>query len=120
MCRVRAKSWCARIGRFVEFIAEWLELWMITGNITGTYERLGILNDTLFILTGDNGGIPWHGGNFPLRGTKATVFEGGVRMHLHQGLASTRVCGHCLSRDYAYHGLAADTGARHCRAIACR
>eukprot|EP00946_MAST-07B_sp_MAST-7B-sp1_P004211 g4211.t1 len=50
------------------------------GNITQTYERLGILSDTLFILTGDNGGIPWNGGNnYPLRGNKATAFEGGVR-----------------------------------------
>ena len=50
------------------------------GNITSTYRELGILNQTLFILTGDNGGIPYNGGNnYPLRGNKATTFEGGVR-----------------------------------------
>lgn len=49
-------------------------------NITATYAALGILNDTLFVLSGDNGGIPDVGGNnFPLRGNKATTFEGGVR-----------------------------------------
>ncbi len=49
-------------------------------NITQTYEALGILNETLIILTGDNGGIPSDGGNnYPLRGNKATTFEGGVR-----------------------------------------
>jgi arylsulfatase B len=50
------------------------------GNITKTYSDLGIFNETLFILTGDNGGMPSTGGNnYPLRGNKATVFEGGVR-----------------------------------------
>lgn len=49
-------------------------------NITQTYKALGILNSTLFILTGDNGGIAYNGGNnYPLRGAKATTFEGGVR-----------------------------------------
>jgi len=49
-------------------------------NITATYEKLGILNDTLFVLSADNGGIPADGGsNYPLRGNKATAFEGGVR-----------------------------------------
>eukprot|EP00940_MAST-03C_sp_MAST-3C-sp2_P001088 g1088.t1 len=49
-------------------------------NITETYASLGIIDDTLFILSGDNGGIPYVGGNnYPLRGNKATAFEGGVR-----------------------------------------
>jgi arylsulfatase B/arylsulfatase I/J len=49
-------------------------------NITDTYRRLGILDDTLIVLSADNGGIPADGGNnYPLRGNKATVFEGGVR-----------------------------------------
>jgi arylsulfatase B/arylsulfatase I/J len=49
-------------------------------NITQTYEKLGILEDTLIVLTTDNGGTPKDGGNnYPLRGNKATPFEGGVR-----------------------------------------
>ena len=49
-------------------------------DITETYEALGLSEQTLFILTGDNGGIPYAGGfNYPLRGCKATTFEGGVR-----------------------------------------
>ena len=50
------------------------------GNISATYTSLGLGEKTLFILTGDNGGIPQDGGyNTPLRGNKATTFEGGVR-----------------------------------------
>ena len=49
-------------------------------NITQTYEELGILDSTLIVLTTDNGGTNDDGGNnFPLRGQKATSFEGGVR-----------------------------------------
>ena len=48
-------------------------------NITRTYEQLGILNNTLIILSTDNGGQPTAGGyNYPLRGNKGTAFEGGV------------------------------------------
>lgn len=49
-------------------------------NITATYQSLGLLDDTVIILTGDNGGQPLTGGNvYPLRGNKATTFEGGLR-----------------------------------------
>jgi arylsulfatase A-like enzyme len=40
----------------------------------------GFYDNTLFIATGDNGGAPKNGGyNYPLRGSKGTLFEGGVR-----------------------------------------
>lgn len=44
-------------------------------------ERNGVADNTLVILHSDNGGIPAHGGsNKPLRGTKFTTWEGGVRV----------------------------------------
>lgn len=49
-------------------------------NLTETYKSLGIWEDTLIIMSSDNGGDPGDGGsNFPLRGGKASTWEGGVR-----------------------------------------
>jgi arylsulfatase B/arylsulfatase I/J len=49
-------------------------------NLTATYERLGIWDDTLVVLAADNGGhVGSSGNNFPLRGEKSTNYEGGVR-----------------------------------------
>ena len=49
-------------------------------NITTTaLETLG--ENTLLVVTSDNGGSPWFGGmNDPLKGSKATPFEGGTRV----------------------------------------
>lgn len=49
-------------------------------NITDTYKQLGLLDNTLIIFTTDNGANTDTGGlNYPLRGSKATLFEGGIR-----------------------------------------
>jgi arylsulfatase B len=50
------------------------------GNITAAYKRMGIFDDTVFLFLADNGGTMDDGGfNVPLRGSKATMWEGGVR-----------------------------------------
>ena len=49
-------------------------------NITQLLQEKNLLDDTIIIFTSDNGGQTRHGSsNWPLRGNKATVFEGGVR-----------------------------------------
>ena len=50
-----------------------------TGAILAEMKRLGIDEDTLIIMTSDNGGTP-RGSNGPLRGTKGTTWEGGQRV----------------------------------------
>jgi len=50
------------------------------GNLTSTYQDLGIWEDTLLLLAADNGGhIGSSGNNWPLRGEKSSNYEGGVR-----------------------------------------
>ncbi|VDI79517.1 Hypothetical predicted protein [Mytilus galloprovincialis] len=50
------------------------------GNVTDSLKRNGMLKDTLIIFTTDNGGSPtYFGNNYPLRGGKTTVYEGGTR-----------------------------------------
>jgi len=42
--------------------------------------RAGVLDDTVIVFSSDNGGVPYAGAlNYPFRGSKATVYEGGVR-----------------------------------------
>lgn len=52
----------------------------VIGNLTSFIKQKGLYDDTLFIFTADNGGwTEFHGNNFPLRGGKVTVWEGGTR-----------------------------------------
>lgn len=70
------------------------------GKIITALKQKGIYDDTLIIFTADNGGWPtFYGNNYPLRGSKITVYEGGTR-------ASAFVHGSMLkNRGYTYDGL---------------
>ena len=49
-------------------------------NLTAAYKQAALFDNTVFLFLGDNGGMNADGGfNIPLRGQKATVWEGGVR-----------------------------------------
>merc|ERR1712029_208658 len=46
-----------------------------------TLQQKNLSDDTILIVTSDNGGAISHGAsNYPLRGTKGTLFEGGTRV----------------------------------------
>jgi len=49
------------------------------GRIVAHLESLGIAEETLIVLTGDNGGLGSQTKNVPLRAGKGSVYEGGVR-----------------------------------------
>lgn len=70
------------------------------GNITDSLKEHGLFEDTVIIFTADNGGIPTnYGNNYPLRGAKTTIFEGGTR-------AAAFVYGAGLQKTgYTYNGL---------------
>jgi arylsulfatase A-like enzyme len=69
------------------------------GNVTAALRKKGMLDDTLVFFTTDNGGLPTKAGNnWPLRGGKTTLWEGGTR-----GLAF--VNGPGFRKGAAYEGL---------------
>lgn len=52
----------------------------VIGNLTWFLKSRGMYDDTLFAFTADNGGwIEFGGNNYPLRGSKFTIWEGGTR-----------------------------------------
>ena len=55
----------------------------VADNVTGTVVQLlqdkGMWDNTLLVVSADNGGAPCQGSNYPLKGSKMTFYEGGVR-----------------------------------------
>ena len=51
----------------------------VTGHVVDLLKKKGMWDNTIFIISADNGGAPCSGSNYPLKGCKGTFFEGGVR-----------------------------------------
>ena len=55
----------------------------VADNVTGLAVELlkekGMWDNTIMVVSADNGGAPCSGSNYPLKGCKGTFFEGGVR-----------------------------------------
>ncbi|XP_065187655.1 arylsulfatase I-like [Sycon ciliatum] len=70
------------------------------GNITQAYKDQGLWENTMLIFTTDNGGpVTVGANNWPLRGSKATVWEGGTR-------GSAFIHGFMLNKTgYTYNGM---------------
>lgn len=64
-----------------EFAAMTVALDDGVGRVLASLEKNGLADNTLVIFMTDHGGDPTYGGsNTPLRGDKATLFEGGIRV----------------------------------------
>ena len=50
------------------------------GEVITTLEESGIRDNTLIFITSDNGAYSWVGSNYPYRGEKGELFEGGHRI----------------------------------------
>ena len=50
------------------------------GDVVSTLDELGLRENTLVFVTSDNGAYHWVGSNYPLRGQKGDLYEGGIRV----------------------------------------
>ncbi|MEZ5199477.1 MAG: sulfatase-like hydrolase/transferase [Bacteroidales bacterium] len=50
------------------------------GKVTSALEESGLRDNTLIFITSDNGAYSWVGSNYPYRGEKGELFEGGHRI----------------------------------------
>lgn len=66
----------SNLGRYGDFVVEFD--WAV-GEVLNTLDRLNLTNNTLIIVTSDNGS-PNGGSNLPWRGEKAQIHEGGHRI----------------------------------------
>ena len=51
----------------------------VTGHVVEILKAKNMWNDTILVVSADNGGASCQGSNHPLKGSKGTFFEGGVR-----------------------------------------
>ena len=51
----------------------------VTGHVVDLLKKKGMWDNTIFVISADNGGAPCGGSNYPLKGCKATFYDGGVR-----------------------------------------
>ena len=51
----------------------------VTGHLVELLKKKGMWDNTIMVISADNGGAHCSGSNYPLRGCKETLFEGGVR-----------------------------------------
>ena len=51
----------------------------VTGHLVELLKKKGMWDNTIMVVSADNGGAPCSGSNYPLKGCKSTFFEGGVR-----------------------------------------
>ena len=51
----------------------------VTGHLVELLKKQKMWDNTILVVSADNGGAPCGGSNYPLRGCKGTFFEGGVR-----------------------------------------
>ena len=49
------------------------------GKVVDALKAAGLYNNSIIIFSTDNGGVKTSSSNFPLRGAKESVLEGGVR-----------------------------------------
>ena len=70
-------------GSTCDFRRTYQAMVSVADNVTGTVVQLlkerGMWDNTLMVVSADNGGAPCAGSNYPLKGAKITLFEGGVR-----------------------------------------
>ncbi|XP_035825596.1 arylsulfatase B [Aplysia californica] len=53
----------------------------VVGRMVKVLKEKAMFDDTIFFFTADNGGwVSFHGNNYPLRGSKFTIWEGGTRV----------------------------------------
>ena len=51
----------------------------VTGHVVELLKKKGMWENTILVVSADNGGAFCSGSNYPLKGCKYTFFEGGVR-----------------------------------------